>query len=81
MIGIKLCATLDYNFSRKHAREMQFVPESSLDSPASENLFLSAIMHHLQTGNDQQMELLRIVRISMFNGIFVHRAERETTTE
>ncbi len=77
----KFLAKLWNNSRSRQARETKFVPDSSLDILASENYTFRVAAGKLHTGIDQQVGLLRTLLKSISNGIFVHRAVKETKTK
>ncbi len=66
---------------QKKPRETKFVADSSLDISVSENQIFRVAEGKLHTGNNQQVGLLRTLLKSIPNGIFVHRAVRETKSK
>ncbi len=77
----KILAKIENNSRSKHARETQFLPDCSLDIPASENHIFKVAAGEFNTVNDQQVGLLRTLLKSISNGIFVQRAVKETKTK
>ncbi len=71
------CAKLENNSRSRHARKTTFVPECALDIPAPKNYFFMIVEGKLHTGNDQQVELLRTLLKTIFNGILDSQLPRK----
>ncbi len=72
---------LNNNSWTKHARETQFIPDSSSRIPASKNETSKATLSQFNTEIYKHVGKLRMLLKGMFNKIFVHSALKHLITK